>query len=372
MEVPLPEAVKPGQTIQLEIAFKAQLPQVFARTGFHGTFHLGGQWFPKIGVWETAGMRGRTLAGWNCHQFHGNSEFYSNFGRYKVRLTVPSEMVVGATGELRNKETRPDRQTTTYTFEQDDVTDFAWTAQPNFIRMERMFEAAKETTADELSSIAKLHGIPEQDARLSDVKMILLLQPEHQGQAERHFKALRAGLKWFGLWYGRYPYKTITVVDPPYGGMGAGGMEYPTFITAGTLYSMPEDVNIVLEEVVVHEFGHQFWKELVATNEFEESPLDEGFNTYSTSRIMDKVFGRTAMPVSAFGVNVWSALGLAADRAGQREPGIIVQRGWAGQPDSARVAVLQLHGVTASTRTRARTSCCGRWRGCWASAHSLG
>jgi hypothetical protein len=62
--------------------------------------------------------------------------------------------------------------------------------------------------------------------------------------------------------------------------------------------------------VVVHEFGHQFWKELVATNEFEESPLDEGFNTYSTSRIMDKVFGRTALPMTAFGWNVPTALGL--------------------------------------------------------------
>jgi hypothetical protein len=67
---------------------------------------------------------------------------------------------------------------------------------------------------------------------------------------------------------------------------------------------------MVLEEVVVHEFGHQFWKELVATNEFEESPLDEGFTTYSTSRLMDKVFGKTAMPLSVFGLNAWSALGL--------------------------------------------------------------
>lgn len=309
-EVRLPEPVKPGQSIQLEIDFKAMLPKVFARTGWHGDFHLVGQWFPKIGVWETAGMRGRSQPGWNCHQFHANSEFYSNFGRYRVRLTVPVEMVVGATGELRNREVRADKRTATYTFEQEDVTDFAWTAQPNFLRLERMFIADKETTRDDLAATAKLHGIPEDDARLSDVKMIVLLQPEHARQAERHFQALRAALKWFGLWYGRYPYKTITVVDPPHGGGGAGGMEYPTLITAGTMYSMPEDVNLVLEEVVVHEFGHQFWKELVATNEFEESPLDEGFNTYSTSRIMDKVFGRTAMPVSAFGVNVWSVLGL--------------------------------------------------------------
>jgi hypothetical protein len=140
--------------------------------------------------------------------------------------------------------------------------------------------------------------------------MILLLQPEHQEQAERHFMALRAALKWYGLWYGRYPYKTITVVDPPFGAGGAGGMEYPTLITAGTRYALPDDIKNILEDVVIHEFGHQYWKELVATNEFEESPLDEGFTTYSTSRIMDKVFGRTGGPVFAFGVSLWPVLGL--------------------------------------------------------------
>ena len=47
---------------------------------------------------------------------------------------------------------------------------------------------------------------------------------------DRHFRATENALKWFGLWYGAYPYATTTVVDPPYGGSGAGGMEYPTFI----------------------------------------------------------------------------------------------------------------------------------------------
>ncbi len=58
---------------------------------------------------------------------------------------------------------------------------------------------------------------------MSDVKMILLMQPEHAYQAERHFKAVAAAIKWYGLWYGRYPFQTLTVVDPPFGGGGAGG-----------------------------------------------------------------------------------------------------------------------------------------------------
>ncbi|MBL0157255.1 MAG: M1 family metallopeptidase [Bryobacterales bacterium] len=310
IEVALPQAVKPGETIQVAIDFETKMPMVFARTGFRKDFYLVGQWFPKIGVWETAGFRYSTQGAWNCHQFHANSEFFANFGRYDVQLTVPSEMVIGATGEQTKRVENVSNKTTTYGFHQEDVTDFAWTVQPNYIRVERMFEAAKETTAKEIAYEAKLGGVPEEDVRLSDVKMIVLMQPEHAEQIERTFHATRAALKHFGLWYGRYPYKTITVVDPPYGAGGAGGMEYPTFITAGTSWKLPPGSR-GLEEVTVHEFGHQFWMQLVATNEFEESPMDEGLNTYSTTLIMDKVYGGIGqLPITLFGMNVWDWLHL--------------------------------------------------------------
>jgi hypothetical protein len=309
IEAPLPAPVQPGAALRVRMKFTTQLPKVFARTGYRGDFHLAGQWFPKIGVWETKGFRYAEKSGWNCHQFHANSEFYANFGDYRVELTVPARFVVGATGEMVRRTDDAKRGTATYVFVQPSVTDFAWTAQPGFLRFERMFEAAKQTTQEELSAAAKLHGLRIDDVRLSDVKMIALIQPEHAEQTERHFHALTAALKYFGLWYGRYPYRTITVVDPPYGAGGAGGMEYPTFITAGTSYKAPADV-LMLEIVTVHEFGHQFWMQLVASNEFEESWLDEGFNTYSTGKIVDKVYGGTALPLMVFGRNLWSWLRL--------------------------------------------------------------
>lgn len=301
VEVRLPQPLAPGATLVFDVAFETKLPHVFARSGFHGTFHLVGQWFPKLGVWESAGTRYATSGAWNCHQYHATSEFYADFGDYRAELTVPSEYVVGATGELRNQRIKTPG-TKTYTFEQNSVIDFAWTAQPGYLQRERTFDSRLAVSPNEVRRLAALHGIPPEEVELSDVKMIVLLQPEHAEQEERHFRALTAALKWFGLWYGRYPYKTITVVDPPYGAGGAGGMEYPTFITAGTSWKAPEDYH-GLEDVVVHEFGHQFWMQLVATNEFEESWLDEGFNTYSTTQIMDKVFGAQRLPLSWFGFN---------------------------------------------------------------------
>ena len=64
---------------------------------------------------------------------------------------------------------------------------------------------------------------------------------EHAGQAERHFDATRTTLKYYGEWYGAYPYGHITIVDPAFQS-GAGGMEYPTLFTAGTRWLAPPRV----------------------------------------------------------------------------------------------------------------------------------
>jgi hypothetical protein len=117
--------------------------------------------------------------------------------------------------------------------------------------------------------------------------------------------AAKASLKRFGLWYGRYPYRTLTIVDP--GMFAAGGMEYPTLVTGGThpvLGRWPFDRVLLPEQVVVHEIGHQFWYGLVATNEFEEAWLDEGLNSYSTARVLDLEYGRETSALAALDLRV--------------------------------------------------------------------
>lgn len=64
----LPEAVAPGASTTLDMAFTTQLPRVIARTGYYGSFHLVAQWFPKIAVLELPGERGATAPRWNAHE----------------------------------------------------------------------------------------------------------------------------------------------------------------------------------------------------------------------------------------------------------------------------------------------------------------
>jgi aminopeptidase N len=122
----------------------------------------------------------------------------------------------------------------------------------------------------------------------------LLLQPEHRPQAERYLAAAMRAIERFGLAYGPYPYRTLTIIDPPESAMGTDGMEYPTFFTAGTdtmLNTWPFDRIREPEGVVVHEFGHQYFQGMVASNEFEEPWLDEGMTTYISGLVMDEMFG---------------------------------------------------------------------------------
>ena len=359
--VPLPEPVAPGAELVLDVEFEAKLPRIFARTGYFRDYFLVGQWFPKLGVYEPAGTRGRATGGWNCHQFHANSEFYADFGRYRVEITLPRRFVVGATG--RRSERRENKDgTSTHVFEQADVIDFAWTASPRFVEVKARFSAEKDVTPQEYAQAATLLGRSLENVRLTDVDVTVLLQPEHAPQSERHLQAAKAALKWFGLWYGRYPYPTLTVVDPAFGGGGSGGMEYPTFITAGTSVLMnrwPLDRVLVPEHVIVHEFGHQYWQSMVASNEFEESWLDEGFNSYSTGRVMELAYG--PWTVQALGLR----LGGSRSR-GSRTRSSACSTGSARPPGASLPAP-----TTASTRTRARSSPCApsrrssvlrRWR----------
>lgn len=262
----LPTPVKPGGSTLLDIDFFNQLPRVLARTGYFGSFHLVGQWFPKIGVLELPGERGATAPRWNVHEFHLHSEFYADFGSYDVRINVPQGYTVGATGEeVGAPEVKDGR--VTHRFVQADVHDFAWTAD--------------KRTAPPLEGSYTGAGSPP-------VKVKVLFPPEYAHNAPAVLKATLDSLAWFSTTLGPYPYKTVTAVIPPYNATEAGGMEYPTFFTAeGYADPSPDTVaGYGLDFVTIHEFGHGYFYGILASNEFEEPMLDEGLNEYWDLRML--------------------------------------------------------------------------------------
>ncbi len=265
----LPVPVAPGDSVVVEMAFTAQLPRVFARTGWadDGDFVMVGQWFPKFGVWEHGEAdslgEANSSGGWNAYPFHANSEFYADFGMYDVTLTLPEPWRVGATGVAVTQPQPNGEGTATHHWRAESVIDFAWTASPHFRSMARVVD---------------------------DVVVEVLHYPRNRPAARRVMAATRRTLGHYGAWYGPYGhglYPRLTVVLVPPGAGGAGGMEYPTLFTVGALTGTGMSGCVHLLEVeTVHELAHQWFQSMVATNEAEAPWLDEGFADYSTVRAM--------------------------------------------------------------------------------------
>ncbi len=261
----LPKAVQPGEQVDLALTFKAQLPRVFARTGWApdakgDPFFLVGQWFPKLGVW--------TDQGWNAHVFHGNSEFFADFGSYHVAITLPGGYTTGAVG-LPQGTVKNSDGTQTITYQAAGVIDFAWVASPNL-------------------------RVATQKAGNVEIDYVYL--PEHEWSKQRQLDDAALSLSQYSQWFGPYPYTRLTVVDVPDKGSGAGGMEYPTFVTIGaSSYGSPTPPSSGWQDglliTTAHEVAHQWWQSMVATNEAEEPWLDEGFADTSTMLLLVSKYG---------------------------------------------------------------------------------
>jgi hypothetical protein len=264
--VKLPREVQPGESIDVEIAWENRYPRVFARSGWAGHFLMSGQWFPKVGVYQ--GER------WSCEAYHAFTEFFSDFGTYDVELSLPNQLRLAHTGiaipyiDSTGKafDARPDPEHklhNVWKLHAEDVHDFAWAVMP------------KGSWA-----------VERQDYR--KVQVFYFYQPENLNTLKRQKEAVEAALRLSEDWYFHYPYPTLTVVDTPKGASGADGMEYPTFITASSIAFDPFKQRILPEVVTVHEFGHQFFYGMLASNEIEEPWLDEGFTSWFTFKAVDQ------------------------------------------------------------------------------------
>ncbi|HEY3255938.1 MAG TPA: M1 family metallopeptidase, partial [Polyangiaceae bacterium] len=192
LRVPLPSPLEPGQTLELALEFEDQLPELVERTGFMGSFHFMGQWFPKLARLEPSGA-------FSHFAFHAQSEFYADFGDYDVTLDVPSGFRVGATGSRLSESQVNGR--TRLVYHAENVHDFAWTAWDRF-------EAQSE--------------------RIAGTQVTVLYPPHQQQNAAAELASVRYALPHFNSLYGAYPYPTLTLVHPPEAAVNAGGMEYPT------------------------------------------------------------------------------------------------------------------------------------------------
>jgi hypothetical protein len=270
IKVMLQEPLMPGKSVQLQTPFYNRLPTYYSRSGeFDGQF-IATQWYPKPAVYDKDG--------WHEMPYLDMGEFYAEFGDYKVSITVPGEMIVGASGVLQNKDeldkykqaglannnkanpkdatavTWNNSSPKTLNYTAENVHDFAWFAQPGFLVQYDTCQLASGKIIDVFAYYRK-------DSRKDWVKSI-----EH----------LKAGTRFYSSEFGDYPHPQVSAVEGPKN-VNSGGMEYPMI----TLITVPEkNIEEQLEITIVHEVGHNWLQGILGTNERSYPWFDEGFNTF--------------------------------------------------------------------------------------------
>jgi len=265
LEVKLPSAIAPGQTVTFDMEFEAQVPVQIRRTGRDNAEDVRysmAQWFPKLAEFD--------YQGWHADEYIGR-EFYGVWGDFDVKISIDQDYVVGGTGYLQNpleighgyedegqtvnKKVKDGKLT--WHFIAPNVHDFMWAADPNY-------QHDKLT----MKNGTVLHFLHKKGRNDENWEKLIPLTEQAFEYANEHF--------------GQYPYEQFSVIQG-----GDGGMEYPmsTLIT-GTRRSLGS-----LLGVTVHEFMHDWYHGVLGSNEALHPWMDEGFTSYASGRIMRSVMG---------------------------------------------------------------------------------
>jgi hypothetical protein len=263
----LPSPLMPGKKILVASPFYVKLPSYFSRSGYDEQQYMICQWYPKPAVYDRKG--------WHAFPYLDQGEFYSEFGTFKVAITVPAAYVVGATGSLQTEDElrrykaigaenyKKKKAVASYQpatagsktlqYFAENVHDFAWFADKDFVIQYDTLKLPSGNVVDVFS----------------------FYQPNGNNEWSNSIGFIEDAVNRYSDWVGEYPYPVVAAVEGPKN-LSSGGMEYPMI----TLITSPEANKESLDAVITHEVGHNWFYGILASNEREHPWMDEGLNTY--------------------------------------------------------------------------------------------
>lgn len=292
MRIDLPESLEPGEQFEFEIDWSFVLndaSEVWARGGAEW-FEEDGNWLFEVAHWFPRLAPYTDTRGWHNKQFLGRGEFALEFGDYVVNITVPSDHIVAATGELQNSrevlsreqrarldEARDSEEpmfivtpeeamenqkskadgTKTWTFKAMNVRDFAWASSRKFA-----WDAA--TLVQNGNPILCMSFFPNEGEPL-------------WSRYSTH--AIMHTIEVYSRYTFDYPYPVAISVNGP-----VGGMEYPMICFNGPrpepdgTYTKRTKYGLI--GVIIHEVGHFYFPMIVNSDERQWTWMDEGLNTF--------------------------------------------------------------------------------------------
>jgi hypothetical protein len=255
LTIPLPAEVAPGKSVTLELNFHMKLPQKKGRWGQWNGITTLAQWLPVVAVLDAKGWQPTPFIPW--HQ-----PFYNEAGHYTTKVRLPSDQKLAASSAVKKEIDSKDGWKDIY-FEPICVRDFAL-----------------------ISSARFAEWIGETDG----IKIRCLALPEHAFHAQSFVETSIQSLPHYNKWFGRYPYPQVTIVEGCIGWAGneCGGL----VIIDERMFNMPHVAKAYPAYLLQHELSHQWWYNVVGTNGYAETWMDEGLATYFSHRLADRTAGR--------------------------------------------------------------------------------
>lgn len=279
--IKLGRSVAPGETVKVQISWKVQFPRLTGRTGWVRNWLLGGDWYPKAGVY--VGDR------WICPPTYQGAGHFADYGVYDVELSLPNLLTLVGTGlpvpqpfkdtnggtQLRDARPDPERPLHfIWRVRAEDVNDFGWVAAPG--------------------------GDFAFDKRAQRGVDVFYFQPPQNGSTlPRIREAVGGGLKLAQEWCFPYPYPVFTVMEVPPEAAAAAGTSFPTFILTRSAAFDPLHWRGRPEEVTLQAFARQYFQSLLSGNEVQEPWLHSGLSTWFAHKAMGRLY-QTMLPSRRF------------------------------------------------------------------------
>ncbi|MCC5917513.1 MAG: M1 family metallopeptidase [Cryomorphaceae bacterium] len=292
LHIELKNPILPGETRLITTPFRVKIPNArISRLGHLSQDYMITQWYPKAAAYDRDG--------WHPYPYLAKGEYFSPFGRFNVSITLPANYYVGATGALQNEgewerlynrveatkndssiakfaNTPPsDSAAKTLVYTQDNIHDFAFFASKTFlVEIETVDIDGREITA------------------------MAMYQPKNRSNWQsKGLEYIIRAMRFYSEEVGPYPYDYVTAVD---GTIAAGGgMEYPMITVIGNAKG------IMLDRVIAHEVGHNWFYGILATNERLFPYLDEGMNSHIEKKYIEKNYPEEELlgNIKSFGFN---------------------------------------------------------------------
>jgi hypothetical protein len=272
----LPQELAPGDSMTVEIDWRARLSTVPRRQGRQGRRFDFAQWYPKVVVYDRHG--------WEDHPLYPAGEFYGEFATYDVTLDLPADQVIGATGVPVEGDPGWERGKADRGLHVDYQRDWYETVQ----RSARCGAVAAGRTcvrfyAEQVHHFAfslNPQYVYEQ-GRYGDVVVRALYLPGDSATWGRGTAVGRTvtALAWLDSLYGPFAWPQLTNVHR----IDRGGTEFPMMVMNGSAGL----------SLILHEVGHNYTMGILANNEWREAFLDEGLTDFQTDWFFESRTGRS-------------------------------------------------------------------------------